>query len=129
MEPVRVYHHMPPAGTQDHVRELFESRARAEDEAAAVRTPRNRLHVGTLVALLEERQNGNAFAGAGPTTTTRQLGEKYGMDVERIERLVRSVNVPNVCEGVGVTYVRDVESDADIVVTEVEWREPRSSGS
>ncbi|KAH9967832.1 hypothetical protein BC827DRAFT_1168459 [Russula dissimulans] len=129
MEPVRVYHHMPPAGTEDHVRELFESRARAEDEAAGARTPRNRLHVGTLVALLEERQNenanANAIAGAGPTATatattmtTRQLGEKYGMDVERVERLVRSVNVPSVREGGG--------GDADVVVTEVEWREPRT---
>jgi len=122
MEPVRVYHHMLPAGTgagtQNHVRELFESRARSEDEAAGVRTPRNRLHVGSLVALLGECQSRDA------TTTMRQVAEKYGMDVERVERLVRVVNVPSVREGGETMFVWDAESGADVVVTEVEWREP-----
>jgi len=126
LEPVRVYHHMlPTAGAQsDGVRELFESRARAEDDAARGRgrTPRNRLHVSSLVALLEERRD-----GAG------QLAEKYGVDDGRLERLVRTVNVPSVREGGhggggGMRYVRDAESGEDAVVTEVEWREPRLRG-
>lgn len=57
----------------------------------------------------------------------RQLAEKYGMDVERLERLVRSVNVPYVREpplgdgaGVGTArYVRDAESGENVVVKEV----------
>ncbi|KAI0282734.1 hypothetical protein BC826DRAFT_1063009 [Russula brevipes] len=109
LKPVRVYHHMlPTAGAQsDGVRELFESRARAEVDAARGRgrTPRNRLHVSSLLA------------------------EKYGVDEGRLERLVRSVNVPSVREGGhggggGMRYVRDAESGEDAVVTEVEWREP-----
>jgi len=43
------------------------------------------------------------------------------MDVERVERLVRSVNVPSVRGGGEVMYVRDGESGADIVVTEVSF--------
>ncbi|KAI9508841.1 hypothetical protein F5148DRAFT_839333 [Russula earlei] len=130
LEPVRVYYHLLPAGTQNQVKELFESRARAEDEAASTRTPRNRLHTSSLIALLQERQN--AIVGAGShgaaETATRQLAEKYGMDVERLERLVQSVNVPSVRERGSVTFVRDAESGEDITVAEVEWREPKVLG-
>lgn len=113
------------------VKKLFESRARAEDDAASARTPRNRLHVSSLVALLKERQNlviggggdGGAMAVAA-AAAAEQLGEKYGMDVERLQRLVRSVNVPSVREGGGGVgsvrrYVKDAESGEDMVVTEV----------
>lgn len=115
---------------QNHVRELFESRTRAEDEAAGARAPRNRLHVSSLVALLEERREMDVFhagggAGAG-AVDMRQLAEKYGVDVERVERLVRSVNIPSVREdggsghgaGGSVRYVRD-ENGEDIPVKEV----------
>jgi len=71
------------------------------------------LHVGSLVGLLEECQSRNVIAIA--------IAEKYGMDVERVERLVRSVNVPSVRGGGEVMYVRDGESGADIVVTEVSF--------
>jgi hypothetical protein len=112
---------------KDHVRELFESRARAEDEAVGTRTPHNRLHVSSLVALLEERRDMVIGAGGNSTTAlaaTRQLAEKYGLDVERLERLVRCVNVPSVRKqplggGAGVGTVRDAESGEDIVVKEV----------
>jgi hypothetical protein len=124
----------------DHVREFFESRSRAEDDAASPRTPRNRLHVSSLVALLEENRDTTVFgrargdgdgygAGAGGGAVEvrgrRRLAEKYGMDVERFERLVRSVNVPSVREGGGsgdagsVRYVRDAESGEDVPVREV----------
>ena len=104
-------------------------RARAEDEAVGARTPQNRLHVSSLVALLEERRDTVVGAGGSSTTAAavRQLAEKYGMDVERLERLVRSVHVPYVREpplgdgaGVGTArYVRDAESGEDVVVKEV----------
>ena len=114
---------------QNHVRELFESRTRAEDEAADGRTPRNRLRVSSLVALLEEHQEMDVFrAGGGAVggaVDMRQLAEKYGVDVERVERLVRSVNVPRVREGAGgsVRNVRD-ENGEDISVTEVSGLSP-----
>ena len=64
--------------------------------------------------------------GAGGAVEVRRLAEKYGMDVERFERLVRSVNVPSVREDDGdavdagsVRYVRDVESGEDVLVKEV----------
>ena len=112
---------------KEHVRELFESRARAEDEAARGRTPHNRLHVSSLVALLEERRD--MVGGSSYTAAARQLAEKYGMDVDRLEKLVRSVNVPSVREqslgaGAGsgsVTYVRDAENRDDIEVKEVRF--------
>jgi len=113
------------ARKKDHVRELFESRARAEDEAISEHTPHNRLHVSSLVALLKERQDIGSSTAA---TTTKQLAAKYGMDAERLEKLARSVNVPSVRElplgggaGVGVGTVRDAESGEDIVVREVSF--------
>jgi hypothetical protein len=64
------------------------------------------------------------------TTTKKQLAGKYGVDVELLEKLVRSVNVPSESEsemplgsagaGAGsVRYVRDAESGEDIAVREV----------
>ena len=112
---------------QNHVAEFFESRERAEDEAARARTPRNRLHVSSLVALLEERQNmvGAGAGGDSAVEEARELAEKYGLDGERLERLVRSVNVPSVLESSGaggdMRYVKGAESGEDIPVTEVSF--------
>jgi hypothetical protein len=122
---------------KDHVRELFESRARAEDDAISARTPHNRLHVSSLVELLRERQElvvvdsaGNSTATA-TATATKKLAGKYGVDVELLEKLVRSVNVPSEREmmplgagtGAGAESVRrsvrDAESGEDITVREV----------
>ena len=89
-----------------------------------MRTPRNRLLVSSLVALLEERQNlFSRMSGGGEATTRdddalRQLAEKYGMDVERLESLARSVNVPRVQEG-GVRYVKDAQSGEETAISEV----------
>jgi hypothetical protein len=118
------------------VKELFESRQRAEEEAAATSSssssssssgsrmpPRNRLHVSSLVMLLEERLDvGSVGAAAGAATagSMRQLAEKYGMDVELLESLVRFVNVPSVREGESVhRNVRDAENAEDVAITEV----------
>jgi hypothetical protein len=118
--------------TRDHVRELFESRARAEDDAISARTPHNRLHVSSLVQLLKERQDMVVDDSAGSSTvaTKKQLAGKYGMDVELLEKLVRNVNVPSDREmplggagaGAGsVRYDSDAESGEDIAVREVSW--------
>lgn len=114
--PVRVDHHMQTVRTQERFTELFQSRARAEDQAASMRIPRNHLLVSSLVALLEERQN--VLGGAAAAT---QLAEKYAMDGGRLESLVRSVNVPRVREG-GVRRIKDAQGE-ETVISEVEWRE------
>ena len=67
--------------------------------------------------------------GSSSAAAARQLAEKYGMDVERLEKLVRSVHVPSVREqslgagaGAGsVRYVRDAENGDDIEVKEVRF--------
>ena len=99
---------------QERFTELFESRAQAEDQAASMRIPRNHLLVSSLVALLEERQSG----GGGGDNALRQLAEKFAMDVERLESLVRSVNVPRLREG-GVRYIRDERSGEETAISEV----------
>jgi len=114
--PVRVDHHMQTVRTQAHVTELFQSRARAEDQAASMRIPRNHLLVSSLVALLSERQNVLGNSGAA------QLAEKYAMDVGRLESLARSVNVPRVREG-GVRYIKDAQSGEETAISEIAWRE------
>jgi hypothetical protein len=120
------------------VKELFESRERAEEEESNVNdrgSLRNRLHVSSLVRLLEERRDLDlADGGGGPAAAGSQsvsvnvrkasslLAEKYGMDVEKVERLVRFVNVPSVREGekgVRRRYVRDAESGEEVAITEV----------
>ena len=122
---------------KDHVKELFESRARAEDDAISARTPHNRLHVSSLVELLKERcQDMVAVDSAGNSTTTatamKQLAGKYGVDVELLEKLVRSVNVPSERESKiplsgagagagGAKHIRDAESGEDIAVREVSY--------
>ena len=90
-----------------------------------MRIPRNRLLVSSLVALLRERQDVfGRISGSGGEATTRddaalrQLAEKYGMDVERLESLARSVNVPRVREG-GVRYIRDAQSGEETAISEV----------
>jgi len=94
-----------------------------------MRIARNHLLVSSLVALLRERQNlfGRMSGGGGEATTRddaalRQLAEKYGMDVERLESLARSVNVPRVREG-GVIYIKDAQSGEETAISEVAWRE------
>jgi len=118
---------------KDRVRELFESRARAEDDAISARTPHNRLHVSSLVQLLKERHEMVVDDNAGGSMATKtQLVGKYGLDVELLEKLVRYVNVPSESEreirlggagaGTGsVRYVRDADSESgeDITVREV----------
>jgi len=117
--PVRVDHHMQTVRTQASFTELFQSRARAEDQATSMRIPRNHLLVSSLVALLEERQK--QVPGSGDAAL-RQLAEKYAMDVERLESLARSVNVPRVREG-GVRHIRDAQSGEETVISEVAWKE------
>ncbi|KAI9433940.1 hypothetical protein H4582DRAFT_1983483 [Lactarius indigo] len=119
--PVRVDHHMQTVQTQARFKELFRSRARSEDEAASMRIPRNHLLVSSLVALLGERQS--VFGRmSGSDAALRQLAEKYGMDVERLESLARSVNVPRVREG-GVRYIKDAQSGEETAISEVAWKE------
>jgi hypothetical protein len=118
------------------VKELFESRERAEEEESNANdggSLRNRLHVSSLVRLLEERRDldladgGAAAAGSRSASVNVRkasslLAEKYGMDVEKVERLVRFVNVPSVREGeknVRRRYVRDAESGEEVAITEV----------
>ena len=120
------------ARKKDHVRELFESRARAEDDAISARTPHNRLHVSSLVELLKERQEMVVVDNAGNSTATKGLAGKHGIDVVLLEKLVRSVNVPSEREmvplgGAGTRagtvgrHVRDAESGEDIAVREVSY--------
>jgi len=94
-----------------------------------MRIPRNRLLVSSLVALFEERQGVfGRMSGGGAEATTRddaalrRLAEKYGMDVERLESLARSVNVPRVRED-GVRYIKDAQSGEETAISEVAWRE------
>ena len=127
--PIPVFFMLTMLVKQNHVKEFFESRSRAEDDAANPRTPRNRLHVSSLVALLEEHRDMTVFGGAGAgdgAVEARRLAEKYGVDVELFRRLVRSVNVPSVREdgaaavaAGSVRHVRDAESGEDVPVKEV----------
>ncbi len=84
-----------------------------------MRIPRNHLLVPSLVTLLEERQNFLGRTSAtGDDTSLRSLAEKYGMDVERLESLARSVNVPRVREG-GVRHIKDAQSGEETAISEV----------
>ncbi|KAH9029090.1 hypothetical protein EDB85DRAFT_1968227 [Lactarius pseudohatsudake] len=111
--PVRVDHHMQTVQTEARFKELFQSRARSEDEAASMRIPRNHLLVSSLVALLGERQSVLGRM-SGNDAALRQLAEKYGMDVKRLESLA--------CSG-GVRYIKDAQSGEETAISEVAWKE------
>jgi hypothetical protein len=118
------------------VKELFESRERAEEEAAARARastsnsgrnnthalPRNRLHVSSLVTLLEERLHVSSVGAAG--SAVKPLADKYGMDVQKLESLARFVNVPRPSvrwyvesgeQGVAITEVSSLSPQKDLV--------------
>ena len=84
-----------------------------------MRIPRNHLLVSSLVALLEERQN-QVFGSGGGDAALRQLAEMYAMDVEKLESIARSVNVPRVREG-GVRHIRDAQSGEETIISEVSF--------
>lgn len=65
---------------------MFQSRLRSEDEARSSRPTYNRLIASSLLDLLEERKH---------VTTQKELedlAKKYGIDLEKLQRLASHVN-------------------------------------
>ena len=70
------------------------------------------------MVLLDSAGGAGSSMAATKQQQQQQLAGKYGMDVEMLEKLVRSVNVPSE-RGAGAgsaRYVRDAESGEDIAV-------------
>ena len=66
--------------------QLFQTRLRSEEEARSSRPTKNRLVASSLAELFEERKF---------VSTEKELAElakKYGMDLDKLERLARHVN-------------------------------------
>ncbi|KAI1787898.1 hypothetical protein LXA43DRAFT_895456 [Ganoderma leucocontextum] len=91
--PVRVDHHMQTirpacasalaAASAQHI---HQTRLRSEEEARSPRPTRNRLVAESLLELLEERKY------VATQKDLEVLVKKYGMDLEKLERLARHVN-------------------------------------
>ena len=66
--------------------QLFQTRLRSEEEARSSRPTKNRLVSSSLAELFEERK----FASTEKELA--ELAKKYGMDLDKLERLARHVN-------------------------------------
>ena len=119
---------------QAAVQKSFESRARAEADAAGATTPRNRLWGYALATLLESRLSVKS------DQELSNLANKFNMDGAVLARLAKTVNVPSIKEG---SERREVDSQGNasetVVVSgpfrrsrkvwkadaeQAEWREP-----
>ncbi|VDB86914.1 unnamed protein product [Peniophora sp. CBMAI 1063] len=113
---VKVDHRMETERTHAAVQKAFESRARAEADAAGATTPRNRLWGYALATLLEQRLSVKS------DQELSNLANKFNMDGAVLARLAKTVNVPSIKEG---SERREVDSQGNASETVVaEWREP-----
>ncbi|RPD65960.1 hypothetical protein L226DRAFT_530091 [Lentinus tigrinus ALCF2SS1-7] len=119
--PVTVDHHMQtirPAAAS--AQQLYQTRLRSEDEARSSRPTQNRLVASSLMDLLEERK----FVSTEKEVA--ELAKKYGVDLEKLERLARhvnsvSVNQDTVKRWVGKDGVENVTMVASWVNPRIEW--------
>jgi hypothetical protein len=69
---------------------LFESRAKPEFEASSPHSPRNYLYSSTLTELLNQRKS------AHTQEDLEKLSKEFGIELDKVESLVRFVTSPSV---------------------------------
>lgn len=84
---------------------MLERRAQSEVEAAAPILRRNRLHAPTLIRLLDERK------AARTQTGLKELAERYGLDVDVMERIASFVSSPSIPANALRTSLTEGERD------------------
>ncbi|KAI0807190.1 hypothetical protein C8Q74DRAFT_1213201 [Fomes fomentarius] len=116
--PVTVDHQVqavrPAAASAQH---MFQSRLRSEDEARSSRPTHNRLIASSLLDLFEERKH---------ITTQKEpenLAKKYGIDLEKLQRLASHVNSVSVDQNTVKRWVG--EDGAEHVTMIASWASPR----
>ncbi|KAI9064251.1 hypothetical protein FKP32DRAFT_1611341 [Trametes sanguinea] len=115
---VKVDHHMRtvrPAA--DQAQRLFQARLRSEDQARSSRPPRNHLLAGSLLDLLEERKY------ASKPEDLQEIAKKYDMDVEKLERLARHVNIVSVDQDTVKRWIDD--EGVEHVTMMATWVDPK----
>jgi len=117
--PVKVDHHMQTISTDTNVKNMLRSRDISEEQASSTSATPNRLLAKSLMNVLEERKwlksREDCIALAG----------QFGIDVQTLETLSRTVNSPSVAEG----SVQRLQSDGGEERTTMlaVWKEPRFS--
>jgi hypothetical protein len=82
---------------------LFESRAKPEFEASSSHIPKNHLYSSTLTELLNQRKS------AHTQKDLEKLSKEFGIELDKLESLVRFVTSPSV---IGAT-IHSVRKDGE----------------
>jgi len=114
---VRVDHHMQTVRTADSINRGFRSRQQSEAEAAS-HPVRNHLLAPALSDLLDDRKRVTSIQ------ELQSLATRYGVDVDKLERLARYVNSPSADEG---TRRKVVEQEEELTTVKAIWVEPTTS--
>jgi len=93
---------------------LFESRAKPEFEASFPQLPKNHLYSSTLTELLNQRKS------AHTQRDIEKLSKEFGLDLDKVESLVRFVTSPSV---IG-TAIHSVGKDGEESMSTAVWVEP-----
>jgi len=115
--PVRVNHSMEttrpdPMGSTTN--RLFESRAKPEFEASSPHLPKNYLYSSTLTELLNQRKS------AHTQKDLEKLSKEFGIELDKVESLVRFVTSPSV---IGKA-IHSVGKDGEGSMSTAVWVEP-----
>ncbi|KAJ7752039.1 hypothetical protein B0H16DRAFT_1246633, partial [Mycena metata] len=109
--PVRVDHHMQTirtvgtttSGPAELANQMFNSRSRSENEAAAQNPTQNRIHASQLSRLFDERKS---------IRTRREmefLAARYGLDLEKLDAIAEFLSTPSVHDNSAVQIGKDGE--------------------
>jgi len=115
--PVRINHSMEttrPGPIDSTTNRLFESRAKPEFEASSPHLPKNHLYSSTLTELLNQRKSVHI------QKDLEKLSREFGIELDKLESLVRFVTSPSV---VG-TAIQSVGKDGEGSMSTAVWIEP-----
>ncbi|KAJ3717642.1 hypothetical protein DFJ43DRAFT_1099095 [Lentinula guzmanii] len=116
---VKVDHHMQAVRPHQKSREMIESRIQSEQEAASMHPSRNHVQASTLTYLLDKSKS-NASR-----QDIKELANKYGVDIEKIEKLSQHVTSPSINPNSVVRKVRNEDGEEELSVMAI-WIESRA---
>ncbi|KAK7466953.1 hypothetical protein VKT23_004017 [Stygiomarasmius scandens] len=117
--PVKVDHHMQAIRPVQKTHQMLESRLRSEQEAFSMQPSPDRVQAATLTYLLDKRKTLTS------KDEIRDLTQKYGIEVEKLESVARHVSSPSIQSG-GIVKTVGQDGEEKVSVMSV-WIEPTFS--
>ncbi|KAJ3772368.1 hypothetical protein FB446DRAFT_736923 [Lentinula raphanica] len=116
---VKVDHHMQAVRPHQKSREMIESRVQSEQEAASMHPSRNHIQASTLTFLLDKTKS------TASRQEIKELADKYGVDLEKIEMLTQHVTSPSINPNSVVRKVRNEDGEEELSVMAI-WVESQA---